>query len=83
MKAAIGIWVRNEGARRWRTLIALGVLAGLAGGLTLAVVAGARRTSTVYERFRDATGRSDAWHRRCPREPRARWPEMGRRAGRE
>lgn len=60
MRAAIGIWVRNEVARRWRTLIALGVLAGLAGGLALAAVAGARRTSTVYERFREATGRSDA-----------------------
>jgi ABC-type lipoprotein release transport system permease subunit len=60
MRAAIGLWVRNEVARRWRTLVALGVLAGLAGGLALAAVAGARRTSTAYERFREATGRSDA-----------------------
>ena len=60
MRAAIGIWVRSEVARRWRTRVALGVLAGLAGGLALAAVAGARRTSTAYERFREATGRSDA-----------------------
>ena len=60
MRTAIGLWVRNEVARRWRALIALGVLAGLAGGLALAAVAGARRTSTAYERFREATGRSDA-----------------------
>ena len=60
MRAAIGLWVRDEVARRWRTLIALGVLAGLAGWLALAAVAGPRRTSTAYERFREATGRSDA-----------------------
>ena len=40
--------------------MALGVLAGLAGGLALAAVAGARRTQTAYQRFREATGRSDA-----------------------
>ena len=47
-------------ARRWKSLVALGVLAGLVGGLAVAAVAGARRTSTAYERFREATGRSDA-----------------------
>lgn len=60
MRAAIGLWVRNEIGRRWRALVALGVFAGLVGGLTLAAIAGARRTSTAYERFREATGRSDA-----------------------
>jgi len=60
MRAAIGVWARNEVARRWKGLVALGVLAGLVGGLALAAVAGARRTSTAYERFREATGRSDA-----------------------
>ena len=60
MGAAIGLWGRGELARRWKALVALGVLAGLVGGLTLAAVAGARRTSTAYERFREATGRSDA-----------------------
>jgi ABC-type lipoprotein release transport system permease subunit len=60
MKAAIGLWVGNEVGRRWRALVALGALAGLVGGLGIAAVAGARRTSTAYERFREATGRSDA-----------------------
>lgn len=60
MRAAVGLWARNEIARRWKALVALGVLAGLVGGLALAAVAGARRTSTAYERFREATGRSDA-----------------------
>lgn len=60
MKTAIGMWAGNEIARRWRALVALGVLAGLVGGLVLAAVAGARRTSTAYERYREATGRADA-----------------------
>ncbi|HWC10968.1 MAG TPA: ABC transporter permease, partial [Acidimicrobiales bacterium] len=60
MRAAVAIWARRETARRWRALVALGVLAGLAGGLALAAVAGSRRTHTAYERFREATGRSDA-----------------------
>ena len=60
MRTAIAMWARNEVARRWRALVALGVLAGLVGGLALAAVAGARRTSTAYERYREATGRADA-----------------------
>lgn len=60
MKAAIRLWVGNEVARRWKALVVLGVLAGLVGGLALAAAAGARRTETAYQRFRDATGRSDA-----------------------
>lgn len=60
MKSGIAMWVRNEVAHRWKALVALGVLAGLVGGLAIAAVAGARRTSTAYERFREATGRSDA-----------------------
>lgn len=60
MRAAVGLWVRNEVARRWKALVTLGILAGLVGGLAVAAVAGARRTSTAYERFREVTGRSDA-----------------------
>ncbi len=36
------------------------MLAGFAGGLAVASVAGARRTETAFERYREATGRSDA-----------------------
>lgn len=60
MRAAIGLWARREVSRRWKALVALGVLAGVVAGLALAAVAGARRTETAYERFREATGRSDA-----------------------
>ncbi|MFP5319882.1 MAG: ABC transporter permease [Acidimicrobiia bacterium] len=60
MRTATLLWARSEISRRWRSLVALGVLAGLVGGLALAAVAGARRTSTAYDRYREATGRSDA-----------------------
>jgi ABC-type lipoprotein release transport system permease subunit len=40
--------------------VALGVIAGIAAGLALAAVAGARRTSTAYERWRKATAAPDA-----------------------
>ncbi len=54
------MWARSELAGRWRALVALGVIAGLAAGLTLAAVAGARRTSSVYARNRQATAAPDA-----------------------
>ena len=60
MRAAVGMWTRGELRRRWRALLLLGILGGLVGGLALAAVAGARRTDTAYQRFREATGRSDA-----------------------
>src|SRR5437762_2845104 len=58
--AAVRLWARSELRRRWRALIALGVIAGIAGGLALAAVAGARRTSTAYSRWRIATAAPDA-----------------------
>ena len=54
------MWARSELGRRWRALVALGVIAGIAAGLALAAVAGARRTSTAYERWREATAAPDA-----------------------
>jgi hypothetical protein len=60
MSMAVRIWVRREVATRWRALVVLGLLAGLAGGTALAAVAGARRTATAYARYRQATAASDA-----------------------
>lgn len=60
VSAGVSLWARREIGSRWRSLIVLGVLAGVAGGLALAAVAGARRTDTAYARFRERTGRSDA-----------------------
>jgi hypothetical protein len=47
------VWARAaaELRRRWRATVLLAVLVGLAGGVVLAAVAGARRTATVMDRF--------------------------------
>jgi hypothetical protein len=47
------IWyrARAELRRRWVSTVVLVLLAGLAGGIVLASVAGARRTSTAMDRF--------------------------------
>jgi ABC-type lipoprotein release transport system permease subunit len=57
---AVRMWARSELGRRWKALVALGVIAGIAAGLALAAVAGARRTSTAYTRWREATLAPDA-----------------------
>jgi len=44
---------------RWRALLLLVLLVGLAGGTVLTAIAGARRSATAYDRFRDATLASD------------------------
>jgi ABC-type lipoprotein release transport system permease subunit len=51
---------RREIAQRWRSLVVLGLIGGLAGGLTLAAIAGARRSATAYDRWRAATAAPDA-----------------------
>jgi ABC-type lipoprotein release transport system permease subunit len=53
--SGVSLWVRREWSRHWLGLVGLGLLIALVGGVTLAVVNGARRTSTAFERFRDAT----------------------------
>ena len=45
--------------RHWRGALLLAVLVGLAGGVVLATVAGARRTASADERYRDATSSGD------------------------
>jgi ABC-type lipoprotein release transport system permease subunit len=57
---AVALWARREVRARWRSLVVLGVLAGLAAGVALAAVAGARRTSSAYARYRRATNAPDA-----------------------
>jgi ABC-type lipoprotein release transport system permease subunit len=54
------LWARNELRQRWRALVVLGVIGGLAAGLALAALTQARRSSTVYSRFRTATAAPDA-----------------------
>lgn len=58
--AGVRLWARREIAQRWRALVVLGLLGGLAGGVAFAALAGARRTDTVYDRWREATLAPDA-----------------------
>ena len=48
-----GAWYvgRASWRRRWQGLVFLGLVAGLIGGAVLGAAAGARRTSTVYDRL--------------------------------
>src|SRR5215469_15145345 len=46
--AAVWLMVRARLRTRWRSWLSLAVLAGLAGGLVIAVAAGARRTDAAY-----------------------------------
>lgn len=49
--AAVRARVRTELRHRWRATVLLAVLVGLAGGVVLAAVAGARRTDSAMDRF--------------------------------
>jgi len=53
-------WYRASAVlrRRWRASIVLVALVGVSGGVVLTAVAGARRSSTAYERFRQETDRA-------------------------
>ena len=51
--------VRADTRQRWGSLLLLIVLAGVAGGIAMAAVAGARRTTTSWDRLRAADGASD------------------------
>jgi hypothetical protein len=54
------MWARADMARRWRSLVVLGLLAGITAGLALAALAGARRTDTALARLRIRTHAADA-----------------------
>jgi hypothetical protein len=57
---AIDLLARTELRARWRALVALGILAGLAGAAVLGTVAVARRTSTAPARLFADTRPGDA-----------------------
>ncbi len=56
---AIALWARSDWRRRRRSILALILLAGLAGAVVLVAVAGARRTASSFERLGDATRPAD------------------------
>ena len=57
----MAVWYRfrAELRARWKSALALAVLAGVAGGVTLAAVAGARRTDSAFSRLLVATNAAD------------------------
>jgi hypothetical protein len=57
----VAVWYSfgAEVRSRWRSLVALSVLLGLAGGVALAAAAGARRTSSASSRYRRSSRASD------------------------
>ncbi len=56
---AVGYRFRAELRARWRSVIALALLAGVAGAVTLAAIAGARRTDTAFARMLRETRAAD------------------------
>ena len=54
------LWAGADIRRRWRSLIVLGLLAGLTAGLAMAAFAGARRTDTALGRLDRVTHAPDA-----------------------
>lgn len=56
---AVLMIARAELRRAWRSFVVLGLLAGITGGVALAAVQVARRTSTAFERLEVAAGVPD------------------------
>ncbi len=56
---AVWMLARSDLRRRWRSVIALTLLVGVAGAVVLALVAGARRTNTSLERFESYSRSAD------------------------
>ena len=59
-RVAAAAWARVDLRGRWRSLVVLGVLAGLTAGFALAALSGARRSDTALARLRARTNASDA-----------------------
>jgi ABC-type lipoprotein release transport system permease subunit len=57
---AARIWAATDLRRRWRSLVVLGLLAGLSGALAMAALAGSRRADTAFSRLRERTNGADA-----------------------
>jgi len=52
--ATVWLVLRADVRRKWRALLSLALLLGLAGGVVLTAAAGAQRTDTAYPRLRPA-----------------------------
>lgn len=58
-KTAARVLIRGDLRGRWLGLVAVALLMGIAGGLGLASIAGARRTATLFERHLEASRAAD------------------------
>ncbi len=52
-------WVRTDWRHRWWSLIVLGLLVGVTGGMVMTAAAGARRTATSLDRLASVSNSSD------------------------
>ena len=52
----LAVWAPTEWRRRWPALLALAVLVAVAGGVATALVAGARRADSSFDRLLAVTG---------------------------
>ena len=59
-RVAAAAWARVDLRSRGRSLVVLGLLAGLTGGFASAAFSGARRSDSALERLRQRTNASDA-----------------------
>jgi hypothetical protein len=57
--SAVRLLVRAELRRRWGSLVVVALVVAITGGVTLAALAGARRTSTSFERFQESSRNHD------------------------
>lgn len=57
--SGVRIVIRAELRNRWRTAAAIAVLGGIVFGIGLACLAGARRTDSLFERYRASSNLSD------------------------
>jgi ABC-type antimicrobial peptide transport system permease subunit len=58
---AVVLVCRSEIRRRFRTLAGLALIVALVTAVVLTALAGARRTESSFQRFRDVSRSSDAW----------------------
>src|SRR5689334_272737 len=78
---AVRSWARHDLRARWRGLVVLAVIAGLAGGFAIALFDGSRRTGTAFDRLRSETNGADAavfTSQVNETHPGAKWTEFAR-----